>query len=91
MKKQLIFGLLLGIGLASVFAFKNAAQTRKYATLVSAMDGTMVVQYEDNTGDVIKPGGTKTIQEINIIAAKGYKLVSSHGGDKFHVYVFEKE
>ena len=91
MKKQTIITILLVFGLASVFAFKNAGAPRKYATLVASMDQTMVVQYEDGTGEVIKPGTVKTNQQINIIAGKGYRLVSSHGGDKFHVYVFEKE
>lgn len=91
MKKQLLYTLLIVVGLASIFAFKNTSHTPRYARLVSYIDGTMVMEYEDNTSETIKAGQVKTLAKLNQVSAKGYKLVSSHGGDKYHVYVFEKQ
>lgn len=91
MKKQLLYTLLIVVGLASIFAFKNSGQAPKYARLVSYIDGTMVMEYEDNTTETLKSGQMKPLAKINQVAAKGYKMISSHGGDKYHVYVFEKQ
>ncbi|MBX7204990.1 MAG: hypothetical protein K1X81_06165 [Bacteroidia bacterium] len=97
MKKQLFFTALIVLAFMSVVAFKNSATNvpKKYASLTSFADGTMYVEYEDKKTEWLNknPNGPKftTVQEVNIISAKGYDLVSTHGGDKYHVYVFEKE
>lgn len=93
MKKQLLLGFILCLGLAAIVAFKSNHNSgpKKYARLVSYIDGTMVMEYDDNTIETIKAGSIKPLAKINMVAAKGYHLVTSHGGDKYHVYVFEKE
>lgn len=97
MKKQFLLALALVISLGSIVAFKGTHNSplKKYAVLTSSGDGIMNVEYEDKTVEVInkeKSGERRTTtQQLNIMASKGYKMVSSHGGDAYHVYIFERE
>ncbi len=97
MKKQLFYIAFILLGFVSIVAFKNSATNvpKKYASLTSFADGTLYLEYEDKKTEWLNKiaNGPKftTVQEVNIISAKGYNLVSTHGGDKYHVYVFEKE
>lgn len=82
----------------------QAQETKEYATVMILQGGgwnDFAISYPDGTSEKGKLAGSTTAKNLepnaimitemfNKLAEKGYKLVSSSGGDYNSVYVFEK-
>ena len=100
-RKVIITSIALSLAFIMVSAFKPNNVANKYATIrIYEGQSKIVMVYDGKTEElkINKPSpdnivsNTAKINEvINLMASKGYELISQSGGDSNHMYTFIKK